>query len=89
MSVSIWQHVLVVLTLLGTNAATFFIAKRRIEGLQMALVAKKVLLNEKVVTGTERRTLLPDETLSLRRIPANRIDIKVSAAVTLDLVYSR
>lgn len=45
-SVPIWQHVIVVLALLIANAATFKICMHRIEELQAALVAKKVLLGE-------------------------------------------
>jgi hypothetical protein len=44
MTVSIWQHVIVVIGLLTSNAVTFFVCKRRVEELKAALLAKRVLL---------------------------------------------
>lgn len=59
MSVPIWQHVLVVLALLVTNATTFTICKRRVEELKAGLLAKDVLLGV-------------DDSLAWAWIPPNR-----------------
>jgi hypothetical protein len=49
-TVPIWQHIVVTLALLCSNAVTFKLFERRVRDLQAALVAKNVLL------GVDRKT---------------------------------
>jgi Flp pilus assembly secretin CpaC len=93
-TVALWQHILVVLALLASNATTFIICKRRIETLRAALLAKKVLLAdhdpETIVMqalkqqSPMKQPLFGGETLSVKG-DNYQIDIKASNAVTLEV----
>lgn len=89
MSVPIWVHVPIVVTMLSLHALTFVMMKRKIESLQLALVAKRALLGEDQRTERFRRSMLAGETLSFRKIKDGRIDITASHAVHLDVEVYR
>lgn len=63
--VPLWPHIGTVLALLASNATLFFITKRRIETLQMALVAKRALLGEFEGSFEKRQVLCAGETMTL------------------------
>lgn len=60
--IPLWQHLLTVLALFGSNALLFFISKRKIEGLQAALVTRDVLLGE---DRESTATIMPGGTMVL------------------------
>lgn len=73
--IQLWQHILVVLALLTSNAVTFFVCKRRIEVLQGALVARRVLLGDVPEARSAKYVIELDGTLSLRDGKGGRMDI--------------
>lgn len=81
----IWLHGVIVVTLLTLHAFTFVTMRRRIEGLQDALIAKRVLL-EGAPTLVTQTNIAAGDTLSVRdRYGTEMFEVTSSSATKLTL----
>lgn len=84
MTVSLYWHIIVVLAMLATHAATFVIFQRRIKALKNVLQAKRALLGEPQALMDKTQFLCAGDSLTIDAI-STIIEIRSAHTTELDV----